>query len=164
MLKLSREICSSCTFFVVFCHVDGCQLDFEILVSALKIRILVDSEMSADKEEVDKRLKAAVHYTVGLLCQKMGEEHHRPFSRQLIAAIAETTFRQCDVFAKDLEAFARHAKRSTVSTEDVKLTARRSTALSTFIQNKCEEINQEQRDLKKNSGKRKNRDTEEESR
>ncbi|XP_042262652.1 centromere protein S [Thunnus albacares] len=121
--------------------------------------------MSVDKDENHQRLKAAVHYTVGRLCQKIGEDRQREFSRQVIAAIAETTFRQCDTFAKDLEAFARHAKRSTVSAEDVKLAARRSTALSIYIQKKSEEINQEQRDLKKkNTGKRKSRDTEEESR
>lgn len=121
--------------------------------------------MSVDKDETHQRLKAAVHYTVGRLCQKIGEDRQREFSRQVIAAIAETTFRQCDTFAKDLEAFARHAKRSTVSAEDVKLAARRSTALSIYIQKKSEEINQEQRDLKKkNTGKRKSRDTEEESR
>uniref|UniRef100_A0A3P9N9Q4 Centromere protein S n=1 Tax=Poecilia reticulata TaxID=8081 RepID=A0A3P9N9Q4_POERE len=111
------------------------------------------------------RLKAAVHYTVGRLCQKIGEEHRREFSRQTIAAIAETTFRECDIFAKDLEAFARHAKRSTVSAEDVKLLARRSSALSNHIQNKSEELAQEQRDSRKKSTvKRKSRDTEEESR
>ncbi|XP_078104863.1 centromere protein S [Sander vitreus] len=121
--------------------------------------------MSVDNDETQQRLKAAVHYTVGRLCQRMGEDHRREFSRQVIAAIAETAFRQCDIFAKDLEAFARHAKRSTVSSEDVKLVARRSTALSIYIQNKSEELNQEQRDLKKkNAGKRKSRDTEEESR
>ncbi|XP_047204029.1 centromere protein S [Girardinichthys multiradiatus] len=119
--------------------------------------------MSVDKEEVDQRLKAAVHYTVGRLCQRIGEEHRREFSRQTVAAIAETTFRECDTFAKDLEAFARHAKRSTVSAEDVKLLARRSTALSNHIQNKSEELAQEQRESrKKSSGKRKSRDTEEE--
>ncbi|XP_070700249.1 centromere protein S [Pempheris klunzingeri] len=121
--------------------------------------------MSVDKDETHQRLKAAVHYTVGRVCQKIGEDHRRPLSRQVIAAITETTLRQCDIFAKDLEAFARHAKRSTVSTEDVKLVARRSTALSIYIQNKSEELNQEQKDLKKKStGKRKSRDTEEESR
>ncbi|TKS71300.1 Centromere protein S [Collichthys lucidus] len=119
--------------------------------------------MSVDKEETHQRLKAAVHYTVGRLCQKIAEDHRREFSRQVIAAIAETAVRQCDIFAKDLEAFARHAKRSTVSTEDVKLIARRSTALSVYIQNKSEELNQDQRELKKkNTGKRKSRDTEEE--
>ncbi|XP_014840048.1 PREDICTED: centromere protein S-like [Poecilia mexicana] len=121
--------------------------------------------MSVDKEETRQRLKAAVHYTVGRLCQKIGEEHRREFSRQTIAAIAETTFRECDIFAQDLEAFARHAKRSTVSAEDVKLLARRSSALSNHIQNKSEELAQEQRDSRKKSTvKRKSRDTEEESR
>ncbi|CAI5687472.1 unnamed protein product [Oreochromis niloticus] len=137
--------------------------------------------MSVDTEETHQRLKAAVHYTVGRLCQKIGEDHRRQFSRQAIAAIAETTFRQCgrcstnedirslttllDIFAKDLEAFARHAKRSTVSVDDVKLVARRSTALSIYIQNKSDELTQEHMSLKKKTtAKRKNIETEEESR
>ncbi|KAM6927677.1 centromere protein S [Xenentodon cancila] len=116
--------------------------------------------MSLDTDETRQRLKAAVHYTVGRLCEKIGRDHRREFSRQAVAAITETTFRQCDIFAKDLEAFARHAKRSTVSTDDVKLVARRSTALSIYIQNKSEELAQEQRDMKKkSSGKRKSKDT-----
>ncbi|KAM4588085.1 centromere protein S [Odontesthes bonariensis] len=121
--------------------------------------------MSVGADETRQRLKAAIHYTVGHLCQRIGEDHKREFSRQVVAAIAETTFRQCDVFAKDLEAFARHAKRSMVSADDVKLVARRSTALSIYIQNKSEELAQEHKDLKKKStGKRKSKDTEEESR
>uniref|UniRef100_A0AAZ1XRP1 Centromere protein S n=1 Tax=Oreochromis aureus TaxID=47969 RepID=A0AAZ1XRP1_OREAU len=70
-----------------------------------------------------------------------------------------------DIFAKDLEAFARHAKRSTVSVDDVKLVARRSTALSIYIQNKSDELTQEHMSLKKKTtAKRKNIETEEESR
>lgn len=42
-----------------------------------------------------QRLKAAVHYTVGRICEKLGEEHRREFSRQVIAAITETAVRQC---------------------------------------------------------------------
>lgn len=113
--------------------------------------------MSLEEDETRQRLKAAVHYTVGRMCMKIGREQQKEFSRQTIAAIAETTFRQCEVFAIDLEAFARHAKRTTVSADDVKLVARRSTALFTYIQNKSEELNQE----KKNTGKRKSKDTEE---
>ncbi|XP_052573417.1 centromere protein S isoform X1 [Peromyscus californicus insignis] len=45
-------------------------------------------------------------------------------------------------FAKDLEMFARHAKRSTVTTEDVKLLARRSNSLLKYITEKNEEIAQ----------------------
>uniref|UniRef100_A0AAR2KE81 Centromere protein S n=1 Tax=Pygocentrus nattereri TaxID=42514 RepID=A0AAR2KE81_PYGNA len=76
-----------------------------------------------------QRLKAAIHYTVGRLCQQAAADHEREFSRQAIAALAEITFRQCDIFATDLEAFARHAKRQTVTADDVKLLARRSAAL-----------------------------------
>ncbi|XDV35434.1 hypothetical protein PO909_005383 [Leuciscus waleckii] len=75
------------------------------------------------------RLKAAVHYTVGSLCQHIAADCEKQITKQTIAAIAETAFRQCDIFAKDLEAFARHAKRHTVTVDDVKLTARRTTAL-----------------------------------
>ncbi|CAG06985.1 unnamed protein product [Tetraodon nigroviridis] len=120
--------------------------------------------MSVDKEETYQRLKAAVHYTVARICERLGEEHRREFSRQAVAAITETAVRQCDIFSKDLEAFARHAKRSTVSTEDVKLLARRSAALSIYIQNKVEELNQGQSLKKKSAVKRKSRETDEENR
>ncbi|XP_070466965.1 centromere protein S isoform X1 [Equus przewalskii] len=76
-----------------------------------------------------QRLKAAVHYTVGCLCEEVALDKETQFSKQAIAAISEVTFRQCENFAKDLEMFARHAKRSTINTEDVKLLARRSNSL-----------------------------------
>lgn len=42
-----------------------------------------------------QRLKAAVHYTVGCLCQEVEEDKDVQFSKQSIAAISEITFRQC---------------------------------------------------------------------
>ncbi|XP_063210264.1 centromere protein S isoform X1 [Chroicocephalus ridibundus] len=101
-----------------------------------------------------QRLKAAVHYTVGCLCQEVAEDKDVQFSKQTIAAISEITFRQCENFAKDLEMFARHAKRSTVTTEDVKLLARRSNSLLKYITQKSEEItssNMKQKEKKKKS-------------
>ncbi|XP_064326357.1 centromere protein S [Phalacrocorax carbo] len=101
-----------------------------------------------------QRLKAAVHYTVGCLCQDAAEDKDIQFSKQTIAAISEITFRQCENFARDLEMFARHAKRSTVTTEDVKLLARRSNSLLKYITQKSEEItasNMEQKKKKKSS-------------
>ncbi|NXF56683.1 CENPS protein, partial [Ciccaba nigrolineata] len=99
-----------------------------------------------------QRLKAAVHYTVGCLCQDVAEDQEVQFSKQTIAAISEITFRQCENFAKDLEMFARHAKRTTVTTEDVKLLARRSSSLLKYITQKSEEItssHMEQKEKKK---------------
>ncbi|XP_021491858.1 centromere protein S [Meriones unguiculatus] len=89
-----------------------------------------------------QRLKAAVHYTVGCLCQEVARDKQTHFSKQTIAAISEVTFRQCETFAKDLEMFARHAKRSTISTDDVKLLARRSNSLLKYITEKNKEIAQ----------------------
>ncbi|NXW73409.1 CENPS protein, partial [Hirundo rustica] len=90
-----------------------------------------------------QRLKAAVHYTVGCLCQEVEEDKDVQFSKQSIAAISEITFRQC-VLAKMLRhvflVLCRHAKRTTVTTEDVKLLARRSNSLLKYITQKSEEL------------------------
>ncbi|XP_067826477.1 centromere protein S [Heptranchias perlo] len=112
-----------------------------------------DTAMAAEEEQsaYTQRLRAAVHYTVGCLCQETGEDKQIEFSKQTIAAIAETTFRQCENFAKDLELFAKHGKRTTVNTDDVKLLARRSKALLNFITEKCNDLassNAEQKEKK----------------
>ncbi|XP_052573419.1 centromere protein S isoform X3 [Peromyscus californicus insignis] len=104
-----------------------------------------EEEVEAEEEQQfshRQRLKAAVHYTVGCLCEEVALDKQVQFSKQTIAAISEVTFRQCEHFAKDLEMFARHAKRSTVTTEDVKLLARRSNSLLKYITEKNEEIAQ----------------------
>ncbi|KAF1674332.1 CENPS protein, partial [Pygoscelis papua] len=98
-----------------------------------------------------QRLKAAVHYTVGCLCQDVAEDKDMQFSKQTIAAISEITFRQCGTEGCFL-ILCRHAKRSTVTTEDVKLLARRSNSLLKYITQKCEELassNMEQKEKKK---------------
>ncbi|XP_055966971.1 centromere protein S [Sorex fumeus] len=89
-----------------------------------------------------QRLRAAVHYTVGGLCEEVAADKEVTFSKQTIAAISELTFRQCENFAKDLEMFARHARRSTINAEDVKLLARRSNPLLKYITEKSEELAQ----------------------
>ncbi|XP_054435748.1 centromere protein S [Pteronotus mesoamericanus] len=104
-----------------------------------------EEEEGAEEQErfsYQQRLKAAVHYTVGCLCAEVASDREVQLSKQTIAAISEATFRQCETFAKDLEMFARHAKRSTISTEDVKLLARRSNSLLKYITEKNEEIAQ----------------------
>ncbi|NXD15774.1 CENPS protein, partial [Nothocercus nigrocapillus] len=101
-----------------------------------------------------QRLKAAVHYTVGCLCQDVAEDKELQFSRQSIAAISEITFRQCGTGSARLlgTSAGEHAKRSTVTLEDVKLLARRSSSLLKYITQKSEEIvsnNMEQKERKK---------------
>ncbi|XP_014442007.1 centromere protein S [Tupaia chinensis] len=105
----------------------------------------MEEEVEAEEQQrfsYQQRLKAAVHYTVGCLCEEVALDKEMQFSKQTIAAISEATFRQCENFAKDLEMFARHAKRSTINTDDVKLLARRSNSLLKYITEKNEEIAQ----------------------
>uniref|UniRef100_A0A8B9KEQ3 Centromere protein S n=1 Tax=Astyanax mexicanus TaxID=7994 RepID=A0A8B9KEQ3_ASTMX len=52
---------------------------------------------SSLSESRDQRLKAAVHYTIGKICKNLTSEYEREFSRQAVAAMAEITFRQCDL-------------------------------------------------------------------
>ncbi|NWJ02317.1 CENPS protein, partial [Crypturellus undulatus] len=101
-----------------------------------------------------QRLKATVHYTVGCLCQEVAEEQELQFSKQTIAAISEITFRQCgtELCVLIFPFSCRHAKRSTVTLDDVKLLARRSSSLLKYITQKSEEIvsnNMEQKERKK---------------
>ncbi|XP_068098477.1 centromere protein S [Hyperolius riggenbachi] len=96
-----------------------------------------------------QRLKAAVHYTVGLLCEEVAEEREMKFSKQAIAAVSEITFRQCETFTKDLELFARHGKRSTINVEDVKLASRRSRSLHAHISAYSEEVTSSNQERKK---------------
>ncbi|XP_072210113.1 centromere protein S isoform X1 [Excalfactoria chinensis] len=116
------------------------------------------------RELLIQRLRAAVHYTTGCLCQGVAEDKGVLFSKQTVAAISEITFRQCENFARDLEMFARHAKRSTITSEDVKLLARRSNSLLKYITQKSEELassNMEQKEKKKKPSAAKGRRSEE---
>ncbi len=51
-----------------------------------------------------KRLKAAVHYGVGEVCSQVEDT---TFSREMVAVLTETTFRQAELLATDLELFAK---------------------------------------------------------
>ncbi|NWR72708.1 CENPS protein, partial [Centropus unirufus] len=105
-----------------------------------------------------QRLRAAVHYTVGSLCQDVAEDKEVQFSKQTVAAIAEATFRQCANTGKYIKGcfliLCRHAKRSTITTEDVKLLARRSNSLLKYITQKSEELASSNMELKEKKRKK----------
>ena len=69
--------------------------------------------------------------TVSDICSELRTELGLDFSPQVVAALTELTVEKTKRSAQDLEAFAQHAKRSTVSVEDVKLLTRRNVALVT---------------------------------
>ncbi|XP_071501901.1 centromere protein S-like [Diadema antillarum] len=111
-------------------------------------------EGNIDELAYMQRLKAAVHYTSGRICEEIGQEMDVTFSRQFISALAETTFKQMEIFSEDLEAFAQHAKRTTVSSDDVKLLARRSSDLLAHINSLSAKQAAENDAAKEKKGKR----------
>ncbi len=70
----------------------------------LTVRYLV---IYSPKPVVFQRLKAAVHYTVGKICEdELAQECDVTFSKGFIAALAETAFDMSELWGQDLAAFA----------------------------------------------------------
>ena len=57
-----------------------------------------------------QRLKAAVHYTVGKICEEMSSDLDVVYDRKFIAVLTEATFKYCQTMATDLELFAKYVK------------------------------------------------------
>ncbi|KAK8792453.1 hypothetical protein WA588_004949, partial [Blastocystis sp. NMH] len=70
-------------------------------------------------------VRQSIYYTVAQICQHEGETAHFNVSSDGMAYLCEAVLQFADGFAKDLEAFCAHAKRTTVTPQDVRLAARR---------------------------------------
>lgn len=92
-----------------------------------------DTDSGYNRLQQSQRLKASLHYGVVSMCKEKEDGLDVNFNRQMMAAIAETTWRQCQHFAQDLELFAKHAKRSTINPDDVKLLVRKAPKLLDHI-------------------------------
>lgn len=100
---------------------------------------------SREKEQ----LKAAIHYAIGKKCQQLEEDDNEnnespvgPFTKGFIALLSETTTETLQLFTQDVEAFARHGKRSTINTDDVKLLCRRNPGLLAALEKRFSEEKQ----------------------
>ncbi|EEC11431.1 putative centromere protein S [Ixodes scapularis] len=79
-------------------------------------------------------LKAAVHYTVGQITEAVGQAEGTVVGRPVVAALTELVWKHAARTAADLEALAKHAKRATVSVDDVLLSARHNATLHRYMQ------------------------------
>ncbi|NWQ75838.1 CENPS protein, partial [Columbina picui] len=103
-----------------------------------------------------QRLKTEVHSAVVRLCEEVAEEKDVQFHHLTIATITEITFKQCGTQVCILSHFyvlCRHAKRSTITTKDVELLARRSNSLLKHITQKSEELASSHTEQKKKKKK-----------
>ncbi|KAI3550157.1 hypothetical protein CPAR01_08211 [Colletotrichum paranaense] len=104
-------------------------------------------------EDERERLKAALWFAVGKIVDEESIKQNCNATPQYIGALTEMVWAQIESVATDLESFSRHARRSTVHTEDVVLLARKNPDLLDIVRGFVEEQKAEK--LRKGKGKQK---------
>lgn len=87
-----------------------------------------------------QRLKAALHYSIGKTYEEVASDHGMKVNREMMAAVTEMVYEQCRLVSHDLELFAKHAKRTTVNTDDVLLMCRRNPSLVKLMREEAEKL------------------------
>ncbi|KAK4109501.1 hypothetical protein N656DRAFT_738091, partial [Canariomyces notabilis] len=87
----------------------------------------------AEDEGVRERLKEALWFTIGKMVDEESIRRNRNVTPQFIGALTAMVWQQIENVAMDLESFSRHAGRSTITTDDVLLLARRNQDLHSMI-------------------------------
>ena len=85
--------------------------------------------MEGSEYEREQRLKAAAHYAIAKIAEEQAESLDIKVSKASVAVLSELFQGLAESTAVDLEAFAKHAKRTVIQPDDVKLCARRNESL-----------------------------------
>ncbi|KAL1297555.1 hypothetical protein AAFC00_006123 [Neodothiora populina] len=93
-------------------------------------------------DDVDKveRLKSALWHAIGGIVDAISLNQDINASPEFIGSLTELVWNQIHTSGRDLEAFTKHAGRSTIDTKDVMLLTRRNEDLKTILQNSLEEV------------------------
>ncbi|KAK5993287.1 Centromere protein S [Cladobotryum mycophilum] len=84
-------------------------------------------------EDDRERLKSALWYAVGQIVDEESLKRNRNATPQFIGALTEMVWTQIENVAIDLESFSQHAGRTTVTTDDVLLLARKNPDLQQIM-------------------------------
>ncbi|MCJ1278084.1 hypothetical protein MMC21_005898 [Puttea exsequens] len=86
-----------------------------------------------EDQALHERLKAALWFSIGKIVDEETLKLGINATPQFIGALTEMVWAQIESTSADLESFAKHAGRSTISTEDVMLLSRRNDSLESFL-------------------------------
>ncbi|KAL0839035.1 hypothetical protein ABMA28_017031 [Loxostege sticticalis] len=86
-----------------------------------------------DSLSKNQKIQATLHRDVRAICSETCHFLGLEITKPAMEIIAELVYKKLSVYGADLEAFAKHAKRSTINTEDVKLLVRRNTSLKAHL-------------------------------
>eukprot|EP00961_Rhodomonas_salina_P264270 3571804-Rhodomonas_salina.1 len=88
-------------------------------------------EEEGEVEESEEMVAASqeLKYAVARIAHAQGQKGAVSISKQLVGCIHELALDFCETLQSDMEQFAKHAKRTTVGIDDVRLCARRNPKL-----------------------------------
>ncbi|KAB0795004.1 hypothetical protein PPYR_11843 [Photinus pyralis] len=104
---------------------------------------------------LEQKLKTNIYNDVRKMCREVGMYLNIEYDIDSLNIISELTWKKLQLFAKDLEAFQKHGKRSTVNADDVKLLVRNNDDLKALIENKIVEMATAKAEIKIGKRKRK---------
>lgn len=94
-----------------------------------------------DRGHEEERMKQVICYSIGNFCENFELDGTKmEFSKQAIAIITEFVYRQSQIYARDAEDFAHHAKRKRINADDIILCARHSPSLLDHLKNYKESL------------------------
>ncbi|KAK4646305.1 MHF histone-fold complex component [Podospora bellae-mahoneyi] len=85
------------------------------------------------EDEIRERLKTALWFSIGKIVDEESMRRNTNATPQFIGALTDMVWSQIENVAIDLESFSRHANRTTVTTDDVLLLARRNQDLHSIV-------------------------------
>ncbi|XP_045475402.1 centromere protein S-like [Harmonia axyridis] len=88
----------------------------------------------------EQRAKHNIYSTSRKICKEVGVQLGLEYEVNALDLIAELAFKKLCYYANDLEAFQKHAKRSTINADDVKLLVRRNSSLKKILEDKHKAI------------------------
>ncbi|KAH1012749.1 centromere protein S [Dendroctonus ponderosae] len=90
---------------------------------------------------------------------EVGDQLGMKFESHALDLIAELTYKKLSLYGADLEAFAKHARRSMVTADDVKLLVRRNDSLKKLVDEKAQRLQENKPPEATGSVKRKRKTT-----
>ncbi|XP_026753060.2 centromere protein S-like [Galleria mellonella] len=82
-----------------------------------------------------EKIRAALHRDVRSMCSEACHLLGLDVTKPAMAVISELIYKKLIVYGSDLEAFAKHAKRTIINSDDVKLLVRRNPSLKARLNN-----------------------------
>ena len=111
-----------------------------IITSAHITAELTMPGLQTDDEMKDEKLKAALWYSIGQTVDGVGLEQDLNATPHFIGGLSEMVWGQIETVARDIEAFAKHSGRSTISTKDVILLSRRNEGLQELLNSQAKAV------------------------